>query len=90
MIVWQPGRSLEEVEKDVILAALRFYHNNKTHTARSLGIAARTLDNKLEKYNGSLAKSDPPSSNDKNGADVASPPEKPPVSVRSGNKTKIP
>ena len=47
---WQPGKTLDEVEKEVILVAYRFYQGNKTHTAASLGIAIRTLDNKLAKY----------------------------------------
>ena len=50
MINWQPGITLEEIEKQVILKALEFYQGNKTKTALSLGIAVRTLDNKLEKY----------------------------------------
>lgn len=50
--MWQPGRTLEEMEKEVILTAMRFYHGNKTHTASALGIAIRTLDNKLAKYRG--------------------------------------
>ena len=49
-MLWQPGLTLEQVEKEVILQAMRFYHNNKTQTARSLGIAIRTLDHKLERY----------------------------------------
>ncbi len=47
---WVPGVTLEEMEKQCILAALRFYRGNKTQTASVLGIAIRTLDNKLEKY----------------------------------------
>lgn len=47
---WQPGNSLEEIEKAAILAAFRFCAENKTKTAQCLGIAVRTLDNKLEQY----------------------------------------
>lgn len=50
IVHWQPGISLESMERQVILAAFRFYRGNKTATAQSLGIAIRTLDNKLEKY----------------------------------------
>lgn len=50
MIMWSPGTSLEEVEKQVILKAFRHFRGNKTATANALGIAIRTLDNKLEKY----------------------------------------
>lgn len=53
-MLWQPGVTLDQVEKEVILKALSFYHGNKTVTARALGIAIRTLDNKLEKYNGNI------------------------------------
>ena len=54
MVVYNIGMSLEEVEKEVILKALSFYHNNKTRTADSLGIAVRTIDNKLAKYLGEV------------------------------------
>jgi len=47
---WQPGMTLESIEKAAILQAFRFYRGNKTTTANALGIAIRTLDNKLEKY----------------------------------------
>lgn len=47
---WSPGMTLEELERHVIAKALRFYRGNKTTTANALGIAIRTLDNKLEKY----------------------------------------
>ena len=50
IVHWQPGISLESMERQVILAAFRYYRGNKTATAQSLGIAIRTLDNKLEKY----------------------------------------
>lgn len=47
---WAPGITLEQMEKSCILAALRFYRGNKTQTAHALGIAIRTLDHKIEKY----------------------------------------
>lgn len=50
MINWTPGDTIESVEKECILQALRFYRGNKTQTSISLGISIRTLDNKLEKY----------------------------------------
>lgn len=50
MITWSPGVSLEEIERQVILKAFNHFNKNKTATAQSLGIAIRTLDNKLEKY----------------------------------------
>lgn len=49
-INWSPGVTLEAIEKMVILKALYHFKYNKTATAGSLGIAIRTLDNKIEKY----------------------------------------
>jgi len=50
MINWTPGLTLKELEKQVILKALKWYGNNKTKTAESLGISVRTIDNKLKGY----------------------------------------
>lgn len=57
-ISWSPGVTLEDIEKVVILKAFRHFRGNKTITANALGIAVRTLDNKLEKYesDGRIAK----------------------------------
>jgi DNA-binding NtrC family response regulator len=52
MINWQIGVTLDEVEKQVILAALQFFHGNKTKAAEALGITSRTIQNKLNFYNG--------------------------------------
>lgn len=49
-LIWSPGMSMDDVEKSVIMLALRFHQGNKTQTAQSLGIAYRTLDDKLKKY----------------------------------------
>ncbi len=49
-IVWSPGVKLDDIEKQVILKAYSHFGKNKTATANALGIAIRTLDNKLERY----------------------------------------
>jgi hypothetical protein len=49
-IIWSPGVKLEDIEEQVIKKAFKFYQGNKTSTANALGIAIRTLDTKLEKY----------------------------------------
>lgn len=49
-MVWSPGITLDSLEKQAILKAYDFYKKNKLATANSLGIALRTLDNKLERY----------------------------------------
>jgi len=57
---WSPGMRLEDVERETILEALKFYHGNKTQTAASLGIAIRTLDYKLQRYKGETPKEKEP------------------------------
>jgi two-component system response regulator HydG len=43
-------KSLEEVEKEVILATLSAANDNKSEAARRLGITRKTLHNKLKNY----------------------------------------
>jgi two-component system response regulator HydG len=45
-----PGRSLKEVEKDMILRTLDETGGNRTHAAKQLGISRRTLQLKLKEY----------------------------------------
>lgn len=47
---WKPGRTLNDIERTVILEALDYHMGNRTHTAKSLGISIRTLRNKLAEY----------------------------------------
>ncbi len=47
---WEPGRTLDDIEREVILKALNYHQGNRTHTARALGISIRTLRNKLSDY----------------------------------------
>ncbi|RYZ67863.1 MAG: sigma-54-dependent Fis family transcriptional regulator [Proteobacteria bacterium] len=47
---WEPGATLNDIERNVILQALSFHHGNRTHTAKALGISIRTLRNKLAEY----------------------------------------
>ena len=44
------GRTVAEVERDLILDTLRHYLGNRTHAANILGISIRTLRNKLKQY----------------------------------------
>jgi DNA-binding NtrC family response regulator len=44
------GKTLEEIERQAILATLQEVGGNKTAAARRLGVTARTLLNKLTKY----------------------------------------
>jgi two-component system response regulator FlrC len=47
---WMPGRTLDDIERNVILEALTYHQGNRTHTAKALGISIRTLRNKLADY----------------------------------------
>jgi len=47
---WNPGQTLDDIEKNVILQALQYHSGNRTHTAKALGISIRTLRNKLADY----------------------------------------
>lgn len=44
------GKTIIEVEKDLILYTLLHCQGNKTRAAKMLGISVRTLRNKLIKY----------------------------------------
>lgn len=43
-------QKLNEIEKQAILEMLAIKKNNRTHTAKTLGIGIRTLQRKLKKY----------------------------------------
>jgi two-component system response regulator FlrC len=49
-LIWKPGRTLDEIERTVILEALKHFSGNRTHTAKALGISIRTLRNKLAEF----------------------------------------
>jgi two-component system, response regulator FlrC len=44
------GRTVADVERDLILSTLQHYLGNRTHAANILGISIRTLRNKLQQY----------------------------------------
>ena len=46
----QVGRTVAEVERDLILETLKHCLGNRTHAANILGISIRTLRNKLNEY----------------------------------------
>ena len=45
-----PGRSLKDVEKQMILRTLEETKGNRTHASKILGISRRTLQLKLKQY----------------------------------------
>ena len=44
------GRTVAEVERDLILETLKYCLGNRTRAANQLGISIRTLRNKLNEY----------------------------------------
>jgi DNA-binding NtrC family response regulator len=44
------GRTVTEVEKDLILSTLRRLNGNRTHAAKALGVSVRTIRNRLREY----------------------------------------
>tara|TARA_R110000868_G_scaffold262401_1_gene520938 strand:+ start:105678 stop:107120 length:1443 start_codon:yes stop_codon:yes gene_type:complete len=45
------GRTVQEMEQELILSTLNYCKGNRTHAAGILGISIRTLRNKLKEYN---------------------------------------
>ncbi len=49
---YEPGKTLDEIERDVILEAFNYHKQNMVHTARSLGVSRATLYRKIQQYTG--------------------------------------
>lgn len=62
------GRTVAEVERDLILETLRHCLGNRTHAANILGISIRTLRNKLNEYSAEGAPIPPPHGGEMKGA----------------------
>ena len=45
-----PGRTVMDVERDLILATLKSLNGNRTHAAKALGVSVRTIRNRLREY----------------------------------------
>ncbi|MBU1187060.1 MAG: sigma-54-dependent Fis family transcriptional regulator, partial [Acidobacteria bacterium] len=43
--------TLDEIEKEYIQTVLQAHHQNRSHTAKVLGIDRKTLLSKIKKYN---------------------------------------
>ena len=50
IIIWSPGVTLENIEEQVIKAALVFYRGSAIMTANALGVSEKTIRTKMEKY----------------------------------------
>lgn len=48
--MYQPGVTLEQIERETILDAVRYWHGNRVKTAEALGISPRTLHSRLVQY----------------------------------------
>jgi DNA-binding NtrC family response regulator len=62
------GRTVADVERDLILETLKHCLGNRTHAANILGISIRTLRNKLNEYSGDGVTIPPPGGADVRGA----------------------
>ncbi len=62
------GRTVAEVERDLILETLKHCLGNRTHAANILGISIRTLRNKLNEYAAEGAPIPPPNGGELRGA----------------------
>jgi two-component system, response regulator FlrC len=62
------GRTVAEVERDLILETLKHCLGNRTHAANILGISIRTLRNKLNEYSGDGVTIPPPGGAEVRGA----------------------
>ena len=49
-IVFRPGVTLHQAEKEYILSALNHFGGNKTKAAGALGVTIKTLYNKIHSY----------------------------------------
>jgi two-component system response regulator FlrC len=58
------GRTVADVERDLILETLKHCLGNRTHAANMLGISIRTLRNKLNEYSSSGLLVTPPAMSD--------------------------
>ncbi|HTS38916.1 MAG TPA: sigma-54 dependent transcriptional regulator [Xanthobacteraceae bacterium] len=62
------GRTVADVERDLILETLKHCFGNRTHAANILGISIRTLRNKLNEYAAEGTPVPPPGGSDLRGA----------------------
>ena len=62
------GRTVAEVERDLILETLKHCLGNRTHAANVLGISIRTLRNKLNEYSSAGVAIPAPNGGDVRGA----------------------
>ena len=58
------GRTVSDMERDLILETLSHCLGNRTHAANILGISIRTLRNKLKEYTDAGVKVPPPGANE--------------------------
>lgn len=47
---WTPGTTLEQIERETIIDALRYCDGNRTMAAQCLGISRATIGYKLKAY----------------------------------------
>ncbi len=48
--LFDPEKSMNDYEKDILLRTLEYYGGNKSKAARQLGVSRLTLHNKIKEY----------------------------------------
>ncbi len=48
--IWKRGKTIEDLEREVIMLCLTLNNQNRSHAAIELGIGVRTIRNKLTQY----------------------------------------
>lgn len=47
---WKPGKSISEIEREELIAALWHFDGRTDKVAESLGVSVRTVQNKILRY----------------------------------------
>lgn len=47
---WSPGKTMADIEREIVIYALELNGQNRTNTARELGMGIRTLRLRLARY----------------------------------------
>ena len=50
MVVFRPGMTIDDMEREAVVVALRQVHGNRRKAAELLGIGERTLYRKISKF----------------------------------------
>jgi DNA-binding NtrC family response regulator len=49
-LAWQPGNSLQELEREALVRTLEKFQGNRTHAAQALGLSLPGIRNKIRRF----------------------------------------